>query len=236
MRRKAIYIYLHHSHFWFLSLLFVGPDSFCYHFSSVWGTPFNILSCSVGDGFLPILMVWKSLSFLQIWKKISLGVKLKVVSFHSYKKAVAPLSSGLDCSQQEVCCCSYLFFSVHNLSFYCTFIGFQRFDYDMAWCSFLYLLGIQRDSLFCFFFPAWGVIEVFGSIDLYFSSNLEKFWLLFLQLFFSAPFPFPPHDTNYTYVDVVPIYFFPPFSSLCLILDSFYFYGFQLTNLSFWSV
>lgn len=94
VRRKAIYIYLHHSHFWFLSSL-LWVRFFLLSFSSVWGTPFNILSCSVGDGFLPILMIWKSLSFLQIWKKISLGVKLKVVNFHSYKKAVAPLSSRL---------------------------------------------------------------------------------------------------------------------------------------------
>ena len=41
-----------------------------------------------------------------------------------------------------------LLFSVHNLSFHSTFIGFQQFDYDMAWRSFLYLLGIQWDSLF----------------------------------------------------------------------------------------
>lgn len=167
------------------------------------------MSCSAGDGFLLILMVRKSLSVLQIWKKMSLGMKFKVVSFHSYDKAVAPWSSGMDCSQQEVCCYSYLLFSVHNLSFHSTFIGFQQFDYDMAWCSFLYLLGIQWDSLFFFFSLLGGIIEVFGSVDLYFSSNLEKFWSLFLQLFFSVPFPFPPVTPSTHMLMLSPFIFSP---------------------------
>lgn len=143
----------------------------------------------------------------------------KVVSFHSYNKAVAPLSSGLDCFQQEVCCYSYLLFSVHNLSFHSTFIGLQQFDYDMAWRSFLYLLGIQWDSLF--FSPClrshWGFWFCRFIIFIQFRKILV---IISSIIFFLFPLLFPPCDTNYTCVDVVPrsvilcLYFSPDHSLL----------------------
>lgn len=68
------------------------------------------------------------------------------ISFSIY--IIAPLCSGLLCVQREVFCKSYL--SLHNnilppLAFkifdFLFVTGFKQFDYDVPWCSFLYVSG-----------------------------------------------------------------------------------------------